>query len=239
MPKMTEFGRGAEPRYVALIGDVVASRRIAQRAKFQQDLRNLVGQLNQRFASALIGPLTLLKGDELQALFSQPLSGVRVVIELADLLFPERIRWGFGYGPLATEKLPETAQMDGPCFHHARSALEAAQKTDCWLVARGFGETAASLADLMITDHFALMGAVRNRWTERQAEFVRAARSSLQKNVAKKLGVSPSVVSESLKLASFAILEENEGRVMDLIWKAFEEPEFRRQVLPRHPEESR
>lgn len=206
---MEEIGKSGEVgdrAYVALIGDVVDSRGLEHRSEFQSQLRDALERLERQLNGALVGRLVLLRGDEIQALFSRPEAAVEVVVQLAEDLFPVRMSYGLGYGSLSTELLSDVAQMDGPCFHHARSALEMAKRSGDWLVARGFNEP----ANRVVSALFRLMHVVRSRWTERQAQFVQAARSSQQKDVAARFGVSPSVVSESLKAASFTAVREGE-----------------------------
>lgn len=193
-------------RYAALIGDVVGSRNIRRRAKLQDELSERLDHLNERLAPSLAAPLVLIKGDEIQGLFTEPAAILEVVIDLAASLHPIKLAYGLGYGPLSTRLVRETAQLDGACFHQAREALEAAQKDESWLQAKGFG----ALNDATISALFHLMHAIRDRWTKRQNEFVHAARSALQKDVAKAFGVSPSVVSESLKAACFSALLDGE-----------------------------
>ena len=91
------------------------------------------------------------------------------------------------------------AQLDGECFHRARAALEQAQSRNSWVVVSGLGER----FDESLTALFELMGVVRSGWTRKQALYTAKARSKSQKDVAAESGVSPSVVSESLKAAKF------------------------------------
>jgi hypothetical protein len=69
----------------------------------------------------------------------------------------------------------------------------------------------------MLSYQFELMEAIRSRWTRRQAATVRAARRALGKDVAAEFGVSPSVVSESLKLASYRALQGAERACASLL----------------------
>lgn len=143
---MPQFGPAPESElgYSALIGDVVESRLIEERADFQNRLQDLIGDLNKRHQGALASPLELSSGDEVQGLFRQPQAVVAVAVQMAEELYPVRFAYGLGYGALSTEILDHTYQIDGPCFHHARSALKRTRKESLWVTAEGFGDPADS-----------------------------------------------------------------------------------------------
>lgn len=196
---MSDFGEYGEPQYVALIGDVVSSRQIEDRAGLQHSLIAELEVMNAAWGDEIAAPLVLISGDEVQGLFSDPSAVVPIVVHIEEALWPVKLLYGVGRGRLATELSRETTRLDGRCFHLARGALESAQKRRRWLHANGLGTE----ADAMVGSAFDLMSAVRTRWTARQLEFVRAARTASQSEVASRFGVSPSVVSESLKAASY------------------------------------
>jgi hypothetical protein len=193
--------------YSALIGDIVESRRITNRAQVQRALQRTLDRLNDTLGSSMASGLVITGGDELQGLFMDPSSVPEVLTELADRLAPVRLVYGLGRGSLTTDLRPEAVGMDGPCFHRAREAVQQAKKEDRWLVAKGF----PGAADRQVRALFALMGALRSTWTYKQTVYVAAARRcKSQKEVAEEFRVSPSVVSESLSAAHFRELLEGE-----------------------------
>ncbi len=203
---MSNFGSRGEPQWVAVIGDVVASRRLPARSAAQRRLIAELERLGTAVGDGAAAPFTLTAGDEIQALLRRPAAAVTAVVRLADALHPARIAWGLGFGTLTTDLGPEPALLDGPCFHAARDAVAEARRRGRWAVARGFGEA----TDAVLSALFGLQGVIRSRWTETQARYAAAARTQLQKDVATAFGVSPSVVSESLKSAGFAAVRDAE-----------------------------
>lgn len=200
---MAEFGIGGEV-FLALIGDVEGSRRVERRARLQRELERATERANDALGSALAAPLTLTAGDEIQGLFRDPAAVVDAVVVVADAVFPARLVHGLGLGPLETDLGPDPALLDGPCFHLAREAVQEARGEGSWLVARGLHEP----GDVVVSALFRLLGELRSRWTEIQADHVRQARGRPQKEVAERLGKAESTVSESLKAAGFqAILD--------------------------------
>lgn len=195
-----------QTQYTALIGDVVASRDVADRAGLQRRLRTAVDEINEEMSrqGSFVVPMAITSGDEVQGLLSYPPAAIDIVVHLADAIAPTWMTFGLGFGPIATDLAETSAEIDGPCFHRARAALErTGSKEGRWLAAEGFGED----VDRGLEGVFALMAVIRGNWTVRQAEMVRfARREEVQKEIAKTLGVSPSVVSESLRSAGYRAL---------------------------------
>ena len=50
--------------YIALIGDIIKSKKIQDRAQAQQQLLQLMKELNQQYQKYLISPFTVTAGDE-------------------------------------------------------------------------------------------------------------------------------------------------------------------------------
>lgn len=206
-------------RYVALTGDVVGSRHLEDRAGFQRRIRELLVEMNRELAAGgegenpLATELRLTAGDELQGLLSRPEVTVDILVRLADELHPVRMVWGIGVGRITTELRGDVALLDGPCFHRARKAVEQAAAEGAWARLAGFGV----VVDQTLSALFRLMGAVREGWTDTQARYVRNVRGRLQKEVAERFDVSPSVVSESLKAARYRELAEAEEAARALL----------------------
>ncbi|MGH7482063.1 MAG: SatD family protein [Longimicrobiales bacterium] len=199
--------------FYAMIGDVVGSRELEDRAAVQRRLRDAVQALNGAVAASLAAPLKLTAGDELQALLTDPAAAVDIAVGIADALHPASVVWGLGRGELATELVSDVALLDGPCFHRARSAVEAAAARGAWLRQEGLeaphGETLTALFDLA--------WAIRSSWTPTQLRYVRGARDSLQQEVAARFGVSKQAVSKSLDAARFSSVREGEDAARALL----------------------
>ncbi|MFW6174434.1 MAG: SatD family protein [Chloroflexota bacterium] len=206
-----------ESLYVALIGDIAGSRELQDRAETQHRLQEQIALVNGDLSAsgAIAAPLALTQGDEIQALLRAPEAAVDIIVRLSDELFPLRIRHGLGLGGLSTAPGPpwEVGSLDGPAFHLAREAIESAWEGGHWVVTRGFGEVSDLAADAL----FGLMDAVRSGWTEKQAAYSRDARRMMQKDVAARHGVRPSVVSESLKASSHAAVIAGEQAARALL----------------------
>lgn len=209
-------GPDLDPTYFALTGDVVSSRDLPDRRAVQRTLRASLDELNREHREAMAAPLKLVAGDEVQALLRVPSGApavVDIVVRIADELHPVAMTWGVGVGPLATDLEDDVSLVDGPCLHRARDALAVAGSEDRWLATAGVeephGETLSALFDAM--------GAIRSRWTETQARYVREARCATQADVAERLDVSRQAVSKALDAASFSSVLHAESASRSLL----------------------
>src|SRR2546423_9942581 len=127
--------------YVALIADAVASRDLppASRARLQADARAAVKHLNQRYRRVLAARFAVTLGDELQCLFPTPQPVWDVAHDLRARL--PTVDWvvACGRGPITTPLAPTAPEMDGPCFHEARAAMDRAKRQRQGFTFGGFG----------------------------------------------------------------------------------------------------
>jgi hypothetical protein len=81
-------------------------------------------------------------------------------------------------------------EVDGPCFHDARAALEDAKQRGQLLAFRGFGATDDILAGLA-----SYYSALHWSWTPRQRRAAKWLRASDRTRAAEELGVHRSAIS--------------------------------------------
>jgi len=200
MPIMTTLAHSRPRLYLAVIADIRGSRRLPDRQAVQDRLRSALAALEQQFAASIAAGFAITTGDEFQVLLRDPAAGVPVVVACDEALAPLQLRFGLGWGTLATRLEERAVGMDGPCFHAARLAIEFATAHARWLAVRGLDPEAEAALDGL----FALLGAVRAGWTPKQAEAVaRRRRVSTQRALATALDLDPSTVSKRLKSALY------------------------------------
>lgn len=201
------------PVHFALIGDIVSSRDLPDRAAVQRRLQAEVRRLNEELGPELTAPLKLTAGDEVQGLLGMPEVLVDILVAVADALHPARVVWGLGRGTLDTDPGDDVSVLDGPCLHRARDAVESAKAEGRWLVARGLDEPHRRVLGALLD----LVRAIRSGWTETRARYVREARGRQQQEVAVRLGVSKQAVHQALSAAHFAPVLEAEDAARDLL----------------------
>jgi hypothetical protein len=110
-------------RFIVVIGDIVASRALAQRAVFQRRFSKALDE-RTREARHLASPFTITLGDEFQAVYRKADLLLADAFTIMAEIHPVRTRLAYGVGELSTRINPAQALgMDGPAFHNARAAL--------------------------------------------------------------------------------------------------------------------
>ena len=136
-------------RYAALIADATASRLLppARRARLQADARAAAQQLNRRYARVLAARFAVTLGDELQCLLPSPAPLWEMAHQIRARL--PAVDWvvGCGLGPISTPLAPTAPEIDGPCFHQARAALDRAKRLRLVFAFGGFPPALEPLAN--------------------------------------------------------------------------------------------
>ena len=179
-----------------LTADIIASRDHPHRTELQEWMEMALCNANDQFGSELLVPLTITLGDEWQGLTRSVAGAARIDFSLRQVLHPLAIASGIGTGTVATPLRERTSQMDGPCFHRSRSAIDAAKQgrgdATVFRTDHGPRDTAANaLCQLLHT--------VSEQWTERQFENLTAfIEHGTEATAAKALGVSQPTLHQSL-----------------------------------------
>lgn len=195
--------------YWAVIGDLVASRRAANRAAVQRRYIAALAAVNARFAADVAAPFRVLRGDECEGLLLASADSYAVLRFVQRALTPQGIRFGVGFGPLQTPPTRgcDVAELDGPAFHRARTALgwvSRLYRPDCPLLAQyelGDGRTELINAVLL------LLGQRFGGLTARQRQIYEQYQvSGSMAAAAAALRLSKSTVSDALSAAKHAPL---------------------------------
>jgi hypothetical protein len=175
--------------YIAVLGDAIASRRLtpAMRAALQQRLTRTLATVNRRWRAAVAARFVIALGDQFEGLLHASAPTWTIIHYLrAELPGAEWII-ACGRGPVTTPLARTAPEMDGPCFHLARAALDAARSEGQILACAGFGDAVHALA----LYHSALHAS----WTMRQRELARLLRVMEPAAAAERLDVDRSAVS--------------------------------------------
>jgi len=180
--------------FVALIGDVAASRELGApaRARLQRQLRAAIPGFNRRWRKSLAARFVITLGDEFQCL----LTSAAPVWEIAHVVRATlaEVEWviACGRGPVTTPLTKGSAapEVDGPCFHEARGALETAKRSRRLFGFGGFGASTAALNGFA-----SYYSALHWSWTPRQRRAAKLLRCGDAASVAAALKISQSAVS--------------------------------------------
>ncbi|GAA0263677.1 SatD family protein [Halobacterium noricense] len=198
-------------RYV-LLGDVVSSREIDDRAEFGARLREACRTVAEQHENAFDAPLEPLKGiDEIGGVLTtvEPLYDVLDTLHAA--LHPHELRVAVAKGVVDVGlDSGDVSQMDGPAFHRADDLLSELERGALRFT---FDFQMESL-DTAVADEVNLLFASKRRWTDREREVVESyLETGSQAETANALDISQAAVSQALSRASWPTVREIETRL--------------------------
>lgn len=200
--------------YIAVIGDLVESRAIPNRNAAQKTLEKALNRINAGgYKKTILSRFKITLGDEFQGLVSRHFPFQAFMDQYRNFT-GEKLdtRFGIGLGGLDTDLKEEAVGMDGPCFHHARSALESVRKMKSAVFFSGFE------ADIALNALFQSCDDIRRKWKTRQSEVIHVyEKYGDQITVAKKLDISRQAVHLVLKAARYELYKSGMEGVQQLI----------------------
>jgi hypothetical protein len=219
---MSAFVKKVELKLLSLIVDVVGDHSDANKAALQDRLEQAVSASNEELSSDLASAFVVNVGDQIQGVLVSPRNAVAAIFYLEEALPTLPLRFGIGWGSFSTPLLPRSGSLAGLCLFNSGLALERGAREHRWVTAQGFGED----EDTTLNAMFRLLQAVRSHWTPKQKLTVAMVRKAqTQRDVAKRLGVYPSVVSEALKAARYEVVVEAEAALITALRRFAMNPE--------------
>lgn len=216
--------------YIALIGDLIDSKRLADRKQAQKDLQDLMAVLNQDYRDYLVSPFTVTTGDEFQALF-QPNVHLMQLLDQIALGFPHPIRFGLGLGEMLTDiNREQSIGSDGPAYWRARAAIDSIHEKNDY----GSSRIAVSLGDdrrsQAVNTVLAACSFIQSKWNSSQREVLECMLMDYiydehfsHGEIAELLQISPSALSKRLRSSGLKVYLRNRRLAMNMIIEAVEE----------------
>lgn len=116
-------------KYVAVIFDVIGSRKYNNRQLLQQMLMDCVDYLNIAFRDGIKKDVIVSSGDEFQGLFLNIQTAYAYLRKLQMLIFPIQIRCGMGFGEIKYDHDDwQSTAFDGDAYYYARDAVNSLNK---------------------------------------------------------------------------------------------------------------
>ncbi len=193
--------------YIAIIGDIMGSRKLEDRKYVQKKLLDTLNEINSQYEHVIAAKFLITLGDEFQGLLYVSDQTVTIMKEIQFKMHPVKIRFGVGIGTITTEINPDAAiGADGPAFYAARSAIESVKKEEKTLkrqstdaiVAYGTGSN-EELEEINCI--FRYMKMINDSWSEPERKTIEdmSTHHDGQEKSAKRLGVSQSTVARRLQ----------------------------------------
>ena len=180
-----------------LLGDVVNSRGIKDRQRFEKRLRIALDKIMRIYGKSFRVPVKNWKGiDEVAAVLNKAGDVYRIMDTMNDALVPEKIRFVLVKGELdVIPKNKDVSQLDGQVFHVAASLMATIKKEKRLFLC----DTGNPLADMALDTQINALFLLKTSWTQKQRNiFNMYFKIGSQDSVAKKLKVTQQSVSKTL-----------------------------------------
>ena len=160
------------PSRVAVIADLVASRKVRDRNLVQAKLQRAIEVSNKRSRSHLLSPYTLTLGDEFQAVLKSADTIFQDAFRVLAALYPVQVRFSFGIGTIETRiNRRQAIGMDGPAFYNARKGMDELKEGGGLFLVHGLGDHLESL----VVQSLALLGHSCRKWNGSRLEIFEGA----------------------------------------------------------------
>lgn len=197
--------------YVAIIGDIVDSKKIADRKQTQRELKALLDKINRIYKEDIAAKFSITLGDEFQGLLKNTKNVINIIQEIELQMLGFEVRLGIGIGEVSTDiDFEHSFLIDGSAYHRARQMIKQLQKKKASYVEQKSNIMLCSKSsdmkiDELINSVFSLCYVLKSKWSERQKEVITAFLNSdnNQYKTAEKLGIGQSSVNKSLHISEF------------------------------------
>ncbi|WP_044933411.1 SatD family protein [Butyrivibrio sp. AC2005] len=206
-------------KYVAIIGDIVQSKKIQKRAEVQENLKQVLNTINTIYHEDIAANFIITLGDEFQGLLNDGLYVLEIIRLIQRQLYPTEVRFGIGYGEITTQISREAAiGADGPAYYAARNMIndlriqEKKYKRQASDVLVNVYEDDNILVD-QINTLFRINNIIKNEWSDEQRitimDMIHYGES--QESCARRLGTTQSTVARRLSSGKYIIYMDVEN----------------------------
>ncbi len=209
-------------QYIAIIGDIVDSKKIQDRDKAQSRLKDTLSAVNKWYSNSIASDFIITLGDEFQGLLKSGEEAIRIIEEIEYKMYPVKIRFGIGIGEITTEIDPKMSLgADGPAYYNARQMIEELKaiknKTGEYNIKLKSGND----CDILINVIFSLLYVLKSHWTDRQREVVHASYyyTVRQSRIAEMFKMTQPTIQQILKRANYV----KYGNAMETLEKILSE----------------
>ncbi len=195
---------------IALVADIVGSRKIQERITFDGRLVKCLKDLSNRNPH-ILSPYTLI-GDEIQAVFSGGNLLFRDAASILSTIHPVKMRFSYGVGTLIKPINPEQAvEMDGPAFYRARDGVNLLKETGYLFTVVGEDVPRVDL----VREALNLVSHEMEEWNENR----------LRTLAMRQEGVAVKEIADELGISDKAVYKTIDAGALDVIMRVFDEIE--------------
>lgn len=187
---------------IALVADIVGSRKIQERIAFDEQLVGCLTDLSDHNPH-ILSPYTLI-GDEVQAVFSSAASLFTDAVTILSTIHPVKMRFSYGVGTLIKPINPKQAiEMDGPAFYRARDGVNDLKETGYLFTVVGEEVPQVDL----VREALSLVSHEMQEWNENRLRTLVMRQGNVPvKEIAEKLGISDKAVYKTIDAGALEVI---------------------------------
>lgn len=198
-------------KYVAIIGDIVDSKKIKDRKAIQQKFKNILADINVKYSEDIASKFTITLGDEFQGLLKNTNNIMKIICEIEMAMSPIELRFGIGIGDISTDiNFDNSSEIDGPAYHRARKMIKEIESRKSQYTERHSNIMICSEEnnieiDELLNSILSVCTALKSKWTDRQKEIIYAyiSNDENQYKAAHILNIGQPSVNKALSNARF------------------------------------
>ena len=197
--------------YVAIIGDIIDSKKINNRNEVQQKLKQILNEINQLYDPIISANFRISLGDEFQGLLNTQEDAFEIINYIEMNMFPTKIRFGIGVGTIDTDiNKNNSLEIAGPAYYNARKCITVLNEhkrsyekiiTNTLIYSGEKLET----EDNLINSILSLITISKSKWKEKTIRIIKSYINNgyNQYNVANELGVQQPTISKTLNNSNY------------------------------------
>lgn len=198
-------------KYVAIIGDIIDSKKIRDRKAIQQKFKSVLADINIKYSEDIASKFTITLGDEFQGLLKDKGNIMKIICEIEMAMTPIELRFGIGIGDISTDiNFDNSSEIDGPAYYRARKMIKEIENRKSQYTERQSNIMICSEEnnieiDELLNSILSVCTALKSKWTDRQKEIIYAYLSNdeNQYKAAHILNIGQPSVNKALSNARF------------------------------------
>jgi hypothetical protein len=213
--------------YIAIIGDIVQSKKLINRYEIQDKLQEVLNKVNKKYSEDIASNFMITLGDEFQGLLENGKNTMKIVTEIEDEMYPVEIRYGIGVGEITTDiKRDSPFGSDGSAYHNARKMIDKLKSMEKMkkainsnMMITSEGDNAKT--DLLLNSILSLCFTIKQKWSKRKREIILEVirHNDNQSKAAEEIGVSQGSIHKALDRAGYYSYKD----AMDLVSEVLSE----------------
>ncbi|MBP7348753.1 MAG: hypothetical protein KA965_08740 [Butyrivibrio sp.] len=211
--------------YIAIIGDMKASKKMDTRREIQVRLNAVLNQINEQYHADIAAKFIITLGDEFQGLLNRGSHLYEIIKYIQREMYPVKLRFGIGVGEINTAVISVAAiGADGPAYYAARESIEAVraqekklkkQATDIKLAQYEAEHFEITEINTMLT----LLKIMEENWTDKQRYTIwdMEKNGGSQEECAERMKTSQSTVARRLADGNYLSYEKAKETISEAL----------------------